>query len=118
MAFYQVEVSRSSLPGGSQTFLMDVVVANSATDPFYVCITGNSPEGTLFQYVNLLNTGEYRNSIVHIRNIGIYDTPITLTITTSIHDLQHATIRLIFKNEHNYVLGLWNEESMQCRAVQ
>lgn len=118
MAKYQVEIRRDLAPFGNRIRLIDVVVANNGSESMYASLLGTSGTETVFQFVQQLTSCEQRGAVMHIRNIGIYEPGLQVIITTSIYDIKHASIRIVFKDENSGILGIWNEENMTQQAVQ
>ncbi|ANS75570.1 hypothetical protein AWM70_13995 [Paenibacillus yonginensis] len=115
MARFQTVIGRDMAPFASPIHLIDVAVANNRAEPFDACILGQVNGNTVFQFVSQVAPCHERGSVLHIRNMGIYE-PMLLVITTSIHLLHHATIRIVFRDSSGEVLGMWSELNVEWTA--
>ncbi|WP_174704690.1 hypothetical protein [Paenibacillus physcomitrellae] len=95
--------------------LIDVAVANNGVEPFDACILGLVNGNTVFQFVSQVAPCHERGSVMHIRNMGIYE-PMLLVITTSIHLQRHASIRIVFRDASGEIMGMWSELNVEWTA--
>ena len=112
MARLELELYKGMDPYGMRLDRADVLVLNKTENELDLCLAVETNGQQIFQFVEHLAPLDQKWSLMHIRNIGIYEQPIKLTISTSMHVIYDVSVRIILKNTKDEIVGLINEKKI------
>ncbi|MBP2002147.1 hypothetical protein J2Z69_003204 [Paenibacillus shirakamiensis] len=111
MAYYVFTLHRNILPYG-KVHMIDLVVANSGTEPFEVYIEGEQDRRVAFKFLYHLGAVDSEFGRRSIQDISVNEELLNLKIITNRLLPYHCEIRLYFRDTEGTTLGVISEHQM------